>query len=195
MPSIRARPKTDSLWPCVSACKVSIARPPLSFQSASRNIDAETEQAYSPWIFIRYAEILLNYAEASEELGQTGDALATLNEVRARVGMPDVSGGDARSVLDRIRSERQIELAFEGHRYFDVRRWMIGPEAYTDGMGIRVVGQLDPDGELLIDNRYRYEYERILVQERGWDDRNYFLPIARDEINRNPSIVQNPGYN
>ena len=160
-----------------------------------RNINPDTEQAFNPWIHIRYAEILLNYAEASEELGQTGDALWALNQVRSRVGMPDVLGGDTRTVMDRIRKERQIELAFEGHRYFDVRRWMIGPEAYTDGLGIRITGHLDPNGELLVTNRYNYEYEVITVQQRGWDDRNYFLPIARDEINRNPNLVQNPGYN
>ena len=160
-----------------------------------RNINPDTEQAFNPWIHIRYAEILLNYAEASEALGETGDALFALNQVRSRVGMPDVMSADTRSIMDRIRRERQIELAFEEHRYFDVRRWMIGPEAYTDGMGIRVVGRLDSSGELLIENRYRYEYEVITVQQRGWDDRNYFLPIARDELNRNPNLVQNPGYN
>lgn len=160
-----------------------------------RNIDPDTEQAFNPWIHIRYAEILLNYAEASEELGLTSDALWAINQIRTRVGMPEVTGADTRTIMDRIRNERNIELAFEGHRYFDVRRWMIGPEAYTDGMGIRVTGRLDPDGELLVTNRYRYEYEVILVQQRGWDDRNYFLPIARDEINRNPNLVQNPGYN
>lgn len=160
-----------------------------------RNINPDTEQAYNPWIHIRFAEILLNYAEASEELGQTGDALMALNEVRTRVGMPAVVGADSRTIMDRIRRERQIELAFEGHRYFDVRRWMTAAEAYTDGLGIRVTGHLDPNGELLVDNRYRYEYEIITVQSRGWADKNYFLPIARDEINRNPNLVQNPGYN
>ena len=160
-----------------------------------RNINPDTEQAFNPWIHIRYAEILLNYAEASEALGETGDALFALNQVRTRVGMPEVMGGDSRTVMERIQRERQIELAFEGHRYFDVRRTMTAPETYTDGLGMRVVGRLDPNGELLVQNRYRYEYEIITVQQRGWDDKNYFLPIARDELNRNPNLVQNPGYN
>lgn len=160
-----------------------------------RTKNPDTEQAFNPWIHIRYAEVLLNFAEASEELGQTADALLALNQVRSRVGMPDVTGPDSRTVLDRIRNEREIELAFEGHRYFDVRRWMIGPEAYTDGLGIRITGRLDPNGELLVTNRYRYEYDIITVQQRAWDDKNYFLPIARDEMNRNPNLVQNPGYN
>ncbi|MFK7844659.1 MAG: RagB/SusD family nutrient uptake outer membrane protein [Rhodothermales bacterium] len=156
------------------------------------------QQAFNPWVHLRYAEVLLAYAEASAELGQDGDALMALNAVRQRVGMPDVpAGGDGtRSILDHIRQERQVELAFEGHRYFDVRRWMTAPDVYAccnDGM--RVEGFLDPAGELLVTNTYRYEYNVIKVQDTSWDDRNYFLPIPRDEINRNPSLTQNPGYN
>lgn len=156
------------------------------------------QQAFNPWIHIRYAEILLNYAEASAEMGQEGDALMALNLVRQRVGMPDVPpGGDGtRTVLEHIRKERQIELAFEGHRYFDVRRWMIAPDVYSGGFnGMRVEGFLDPNGELLVDDRYRYEYNVIKVQDTAWDDKNYFLPIPRDELNRNPNLTQNPGYN
>ena len=153
------------------------------------------QQAFNPWIFIRYAEIMLNYAEAAAELGQDGDALMALNEIRTRAGMPEVTAsGD--ELIDRIRQERRIELAFEGHRYFDVRRWMIAPEVYTGSNdGIRITGRLDPNGELLVSNTYTYEYERVPLQQKSWDDRNYFVPIPRDEINRNPSLVQNPGYN
>ncbi len=164
-----------------------------------RNLIPDAQQHFNPWINIRYAEILLNYAEASEELGQTGNALTALNEVRARVGMPDVpadGGGDGRTVLDRIRTERQIELAFEGHRYFDVRRWMIAPEVYTGtNNGIRITGRLDPNGELLVDERYRYEYQVVPLQNKSWNDRNYFVPIDRNEMERNPALIQNPGYN
>lgn len=163
-----------------------------------RNIIPDQQQAFNPWVHIRYAEVLLNYAEASAALGQMDDALGALNEVRARVGMPDVPpGGDgSRTVLQHIQRERQIELAFEGHRYFDVRRWMIAPEVYADGaFGMRVEGFLDPAGELLVNDTYRYEYNIIKVQDMAWDDKNYFLPIPRDETNRNPNLVQNPGYN
>ncbi len=161
-----------------------------------RNSSPDTEQAFNPWIHIRYAEILLNFAEASAELGQASDAVWALNQIRSRVGMPDVpaDGGPTRTLIERVRQERNVELAFENHRYFDVRRWMIGPETYTDGMGIRITGFLDPDGELLVENRYDYEYEVIMVQQRGWNDRNYFVPLPTAEINRNPNLVQNPGY-
>ena len=159
------------------------------------NILPAEQQSFNPWMHIRYAEILLNYAEASEALGQTDEALTALNQVRERVGMPAVTAGDGRTVMEHIQHERRIELAFEGHRYFDVRRWMIAPEVYTgSNNGIRITGKLDPNGELLVDNRYTYEYEIISLQEKAWNDKNYFVPITDEEMNRNTALVQNPGY-
>ena len=163
-----------------------------------KNIIPNEQQAFNPWIHIRYAEVLLNFAEAAQALGETEEALAALNQVRARVGMPDVTDDDSdgRTVMEHIQRERQIELAFEGYRYFDVRRWMIAPEVYTGtNDGIRITGRLDPSGELLVDDRYDYEYEITPLLDKAWDDKNYFLPIERDEIIRNPALVQNPGYN
>jgi hypothetical protein len=160
----------------------------------------DRQQQFNPWPFLRYAEVLLSYAEAAAELGLTTQAVSALNQVRARVGMPDVppDGGPGRTLIERIRQERQVELAFEEHRYFDVRRWMIGPQVYTNGHGIRVTGRLDPAGKPLMysgqEYRYRYEYQVIEVDERQWHDRAYFLPIPQDEMDRNPALVQNPGY-
>ena len=72
---------------------------------------------------------------------------------------------------------------------------MIAPEVYTGSSDIiRITGNLDPNGELLIDNTYTYDYEVRSLLDREWNDRNYFLPIERDEINRNPALEQNPGY-
>jgi hypothetical protein len=158
----------------------------------------DRQQQFNPWPFLRYAEVLLNYAEALAELGLATEAAAALNQVRARVGMPDVPAG-APDLMDRIRREREVELAFEEHRYFDVRRWMIAPQVYTNGHGIRVTGRLDPAGpDTLIyagqEYAYRYEYQVIQVDERLWNDRAYFLPIPQDEVDRNPQLVQNPGY-
>ncbi len=160
----------------------------------------DRQQQFNPWPFLRYAEVLLNYAEAAAELGLATEAVSALNQVRARVGMPDVppDGGLGRTLIERIRQERAVELAFEEHRYFDVRRWMIAPQAYTNGHGIRVTGRLDPTGKPLMYNgqeyRYRYEYQVIEVDERLWNDKAYFLPIPQDEMDRNPKLVQNPGY-
>jgi hypothetical protein len=56
------------------------------------------------------------------------------------------------------------------------------------------VGELDPNGELLVENRYNYTYNIQQVDERQWNDNAYFLPIHQDEMNRNPELKQNPGY-
>jgi hypothetical protein len=163
----------------------------------SREVSCRDEQAYNPWPFLRYAEVLLNYAEASANLGDTQDALWALNKVRSRVGMPDgpADGGPNRTLMERIRQEREVELAFEDHRYWDVRRWMIAPEVYSEGAkGIRIEGELDPNGQLLVDHRYNYKYNVRLVDQRQWNDKAYFLPITDEEMNRNPELVQKPGY-
>ena len=166
----------------------------------SRDIEPDKAQAYNPWPHLRYAEVLLNYAEAAAELGHTQEAVNALNEVRQRVGMPPVpaDGGPGRTLMERIRQEREVELAFEEFRYFDIRRWMIAPEVHENGLGIRVEGRLDPSGEPLTyageEYNYLYDYNVIQVDERIWNDRAYFAPIPQDEMDRNPELVQNPGY-
>jgi len=162
-----------------------------------RDIDPKNEQAFNPWIFMRYAEVLLNKAEAEANLGNTQAALTELNKVRTRVGMPAVTESDLtadRTLMDRIRRERQIELYMEEFRYFDARRWMIAPDVHKDAKGVRIFGDLDPDGELLAKHRYNYRYEVFDVDNRVWADKSYFVPISQAEMNRNPELVQNPGY-
>jgi hypothetical protein len=84
---------------------------------------SEINQGNSPWIFFRYAEILLNYAEAEYNLGDEATCKVYINMVRSRPGvnMPPVIESGA-ALLTRLQHERQIELCFEEHRYFDVRR-------------------------------------------------------------------------
>ncbi|MFB6272700.1 MAG: RagB/SusD family nutrient uptake outer membrane protein [Salinibacter sp.] len=166
-----------------------------------RDINPSQEQAYNQWQYIRYAEVLLNKAEAAANLGKMDMALQALNKVRSRVGMPDVKRSDVsgkEELLAEIRQEREVELAFEGHRYFDVRRWKMGEETYTDARGIRAVGHLvpksHPQAQELVDNYYNYYYNVVVDQERQWKNKNYFLPISRDEMDKNPKLKQNPGY-
>ncbi|MFC4870867.1 RagB/SusD family nutrient uptake outer membrane protein [Negadavirga shengliensis] len=142
-----------------------------------------------PWRIMRYTEVLLNYVEACIELGEEGEAKTYLNMIRERAGMPPVTeSGDA--LKERYRNERRVELAYEDHRYFDVRRWMIAPEVYTNAKGVRVRYQLLPDNTTSPDPTYTV----IEVQDRAWQDRAYFLPIKLDEMNRNFNLVQNPLY-
>lgn len=71
----------------------------------------------------RFAEIILNYAEAAAEAGHTSDALEALKEIRDRVAMPHITTTDQAALIREIRAERRIELFFEEHRFFDIRRW------------------------------------------------------------------------
>ncbi|WP_276361604.1 RagB/SusD family nutrient uptake outer membrane protein [Daejeonella sp. H1SJ63] len=142
-----------------------------------------------PWRFIRYSEIILNYAEACLALGQEQEARTHINMIRTRVGMPQVNES-GQALIDRYRNERRIELAFEDLRYFDVRRWMIADVAYQNAQGVRVDGLMDGNGAI----QPVRTYSNITAQARAWNPRFYFLPIKKDEMNRNSKLVQNPLY-
>ncbi len=143
----------------------------------------------SPWIIFRYAEILLNYAEAQYMLGHEDQARQYINMVRSREGVNMPAVDDAgEDLLRRIRNERRIELVFEGHRYFDVRRWKIAPQTESKNiMGINITKQ---------DNGTKtYDYTTNLLITRQWDDNLYLLPIPQTEIDRSlDKLLQNPGY-
>jgi hypothetical protein len=153
------------------------------------SLQGSTVRATSPYIMFRYAEILLNYAEAQYMLGNEGEARTYVNMTRKRSGvnMPDITQGGA-ELLKRIQNERRIELAFEGHRFFDVRRWKIADETESaDIMGVTIKK---------MSNGTKTREPRLLIDRPAWDDRLYLLPIPRAEINRSlNSLVQNPGYN
>lgn len=126
-------------------------------------------------IHLRYADILLMYAEAKNEAtGPDASVYDALNEVRRRTGveMPDVdqSGYNTReSLREFIRHERRVELALEGHRYFDLKRWRIAHEV----LPVLVT----PNGDPLV-----------------FEQKNYYLPFTTEELDRNPSLVQTDGY-
>jgi hypothetical protein len=146
-----------------------------------------------PWLFFRYAEILLNYAEASIELNELVDALDALNQIRRRAGMPALTALDQATLRDDYRNERRIEMAFEEQRFFDVRRWMIAPQVLSrNAGGINIF--LEGDDRVNRSTWKNYRYETRSIQPRAWNDRMYFMPIHRDELNRNGLLKQNPLY-
>ena len=148
----------------------------------------ETRIGNTPWTFFRYAEILLNYAEANYFLGNEDVTRTYLNMVRSRPGvdMPDVTESGA-ALFDRIVNERRIELAFEGHRFFDVRRWKIAPEVLNiNAQEIHIYK--DPATGV------KTYTVRDMLPERKFFERNYWLPIPQSEIERTRSLEQNPGY-
>lgn len=149
-------------------------------------IDHQYDKQKYPWRHLRYAEVLLNYAEACLELGQEDEAKTYINMIRNRAGMPDIPAGETGDVLrDHYRNERMIELSYEEHRYFDIRRWMIAPDVIVDAEGVRIEYPYGSD---------QPTYEIIVVDQRGWKNKTYFLPILLDEMNRNDQLIQNPGY-
>ena len=156
-------------------------------------VDPSVEGQYSaqgiPWRYLRYAEVLLNYVEACIELNQDGEARTYLNMIRKRAGMPDITESGS-ALRDRYRHERRIELAFEGNRFYDVRRWVLGPQAYVPATGVDILYKLNPDKTTAtIPN-----VVPKVIQERSWLDKAYFFPIMRDEMNKNDLLIQNPGY-
>lgn len=136
------------------------------------------------FMFIRYAEVLLNYVEALVETGdwQNPDIVTHLNDIRSRARMPDVNTAKYNTqekLLAFIRRERQAELAFEGQRYFDIRRW----GTVNTLMNGDVYGATDPATGVA-----------IKVQDRAYTARDFYWPIPEKEMLSNPSMVQNDGY-
>jgi hypothetical protein len=164
-------------------------------------VDQNTRQ-FVPWPVLKYTEAVLNYVEACIELGEDGEARNWLNKIRFRAGMPAISeSGDA--LRQRYRNERRVELAYEEHRFFDARRWMIAPTTLgTKIRLIRIFGTLKPGKQVRV---YKYDPESYTytytpseldpgIENRQWLDKMYFISIHRDEMNRNGKLVQNPGY-
>ena len=142
-----------------------------------------------PWIYIRYAEILLNYAEArNEATGPDAEVYSAINQIRARAGMPPLPDNlDKDAMRERIWHERRVELAFEEHRFYDVRRWMIAMETENEpAYGISIFKVNDTT----------FTYNRIIALEgRRFEKQHYWLPIPLDEIQSSGGLLeQNPDY-
>lgn len=130
-------------------------------------------------------EIYLNLAEAAFYLGNTSEALTTLNRLRERAGMPPKT----EITEDIIHNERLVELTWENHSYWDIRRWRIAEELLD---GVRMQG---------LKYTYNYDtkkYQIILSNGEGvartFQKRNYYLPLGIDRIVENPNMVENPDY-
>lgn len=164
--------------------------------------DNQSSAQVIPWPFIRYTEMVLNYAEACIELGEDAEARNWLNKIRYRAGMPAITESGA-ALKERYRNERRVELAYEEHRYHDARRWMIAPTTLGRGIkAINVTAKLKAGKSALVPYRYDksvYDYKYTVEdntsnETRTWVDKMYFRPISRDEVNRNDKLIQNPGY-
>lgn len=153
------------------------------------NNDAQYVRQSVTWRFFRYAEILLNYAEACIELGEEDEARTYINIVRKRAGLPGINE-TGNALKERYRNERRIEFAFEDHRFFDVRRWVIGDEAYQPALRADIIYKLNDDKTTAA----RPIVAHKVFEERKWVNKMYYFPILRDEMNKNDLLIQNPGY-
>lgn len=117
------------------------------------------------YILLRLADVILLLAEAENELGNIAAATTALNQVRSRVNLPNTTATSQTDLRMAIQNERRLELAFEGHRWFDLKR---------TGMAISTMNALNRD--------YNVQEHELL------------LPIPQSELDRNPSLIQNTGY-
>lgn len=137
----------------------------------------EQIDSYANVILIRYAEVLLNYAEAqNEKSGPDATVFDALDQLRVRAGMPKVDRaayGSQSKLRDLIRNERAVELVLEGVRYYDIRRWKTAPHVMKN----------------------IYDVKNGLAQERIWNDRLYLMPVPQSQIDLSYGVLtQNTGY-
>ena len=153
--------------------------------------EAETKGKHS-WIVARYAEILLSYAEAVNELlgpdGTDADfkvsARTALNQVRANAGMPNVTVTGKDAFRTAVQREWRVEFAFEDHRFWDVRRWKIGADTQKAVYGVEIIKGVE-----------KKDYSRVLVENRTWADKMYLYPIPQSELFCNTNLnPQNDGW-
>lgn len=153
---------------------------------------------------IRYAEVLLNYAEATYELnGNISDADLdkSLNPVRLRVNedMPKLSNSfvsnNALDMREEIRRERTIELFLEGFRVDDLKRWATAPkEMIQDQLGVKITGTWFESSWAAQTRKLNADGCIILYDGRTWNDKLYLYPLPSDQLQLNPQLKQNPGW-
>ncbi|PXW16694.1 putative outer membrane starch-binding protein [Chryseobacterium sp. CBTAP 102] len=135
------------------------------YNSLDENLNASNN-----FMLIRYAEVLLTYAEAKNELyGPDASVYDALDKIRTRVGMPAISRTQTKETLrDIIRNERRIELANEGHRFYDIRRWKIAPNVM----------------------KTIYDITNTQVAKRVWNDKFYRFPYPQTAVDLNPKLKE-----
>ncbi|MDD7559926.1 MAG: RagB/SusD family nutrient uptake outer membrane protein [Porphyromonas sp.] len=147
------------------------------------------------YVIYRYAETLLSYAEAMvNAFGDpeytdetfTRSALWAINQVRSNAGMPAIpSGLSKKEFMEKVQNERRVELAFEDHRFWDIRRWKIGGETQREIFGVSV--NKTASGQRI--------YTLLPVEKRVWDDRMYLYPYPLSEELNNPNLsLNNQGW-
>ena len=133
----------------------------------TKSVSSSYDNSPMDFPVLRYADVLLMKAEALNNLGKTSEAEAPLNEVRARAGLPAVTGLSQADFQTKVLHERRMELAFEGQRWFDLIRVDNGDYGLNF---LHSIGKVNATSKFLL------------------------LPIPQKEIDANPNLTQNPGY-
>lgn len=151
--------------------------------------EKSSNKSYHNWIYLRLAEVYLNYAEALNETLSvpSTDVYNAVNAVRKRSGMPNLPSGLSKDAMrERIKNERAIELSFEEHRWWDVRRRLDG-EKYFDGPMYEMEITKNDDGTFI--------YNEVEFEDRIFTSKMNLYPIPKSEMDKNSLYKQNPGWN
>lgn len=152
------------------------------------HIDLNSQASTQTWVSIRMAEVYLNRAEAAFMLNNFPQANADVRKIRERVNLPysDKSGSE---LMDAIRQERKVELAYEGHLYWDMRRWKLAHIKYN-GPGSRVHGlKIVKEGAILT-----WFYVDCDKQDRSFQQKMYRIPMPESELMNNTAVQQYPEW-
>ena len=157
----------------------------LKFLDQSAGKQEIAKESSTDFPIFRLGETYLNFAEAAFYLGNEGEALDAINELRDRAGMPYKTSIDEET----IRNERAVELVFEEHRFWDIRRWRIAEE---------VIG-----GKMMVGLKFDYNYDtgKFIIKVANADSvvhefesQHYYFPLTLSKLSDNPNLVENPGY-
>ena len=145
-------------------------------------------------ILFRLGEVYLNAAEAAFELGMESTARDYIEPIRSRAGLSVDTRLESLSgvaLRDRLRNERKIEMAFEDHRYWDVRRWRTAEQDLSIHVqGIRSLRHIDNSGDI----SFTYEVFLAETNKMNFYPRHYYIPIGQCRIDNNSRLIENPGY-
>ena len=155
------------------------------------NIDAK--RSSTPWVVFRLGEIYLNRAEACVELNQhLNEALNDINEIRGRAGIKLLTASEL--TLEKVRRERKVELAFERHRYWDLKRWRKSHLDVSQGGLTNFRGTALCPYYNIKSGKYTFETGIPAKRIRLFTEKNYYTGFRPEDLSTNPLMVQNPGH-
>lgn len=149
--------------------------------------DVTTSGSSQPFTFLRYAEVLLNKAEACVKSDTKDESTANtiVAKIRARVGLP-YTNKYGTELWNAICQERKVELAYEGQRYWDLRRWGVAADDYPAGLsgyqqhGLKIVSNGD--------GTFTYSYVKVDEKDRTFESKLYRFPLPKSELDNNPAL-------